>query len=267
MTEIDKRIGLPDGNEKFLEWYQEVFDCVYIALHPFSSVLDLDPETVNYRLGVFNGNETSLEEAMEQMSEIAANTDTDQVLFAKLEKQFGKQTLWQRICEECKFDSVAELNRVLLTTNMALRPEHWDEAGAARLEGYCVYNKVFMPIFNWIPPLLQKPLAETFKALGLQDFVVANQFDYQINSATIEDLETDQPWTVDNTEWNYVCKAYSRDYSILVASPIDEFYTIICGNNRNTFEKIGLSERFDGFWCTEDTRPAWWLTETQWLAR
>ncbi len=55
---------------------------------------------------------------------------------------------------------------------MAISQEDWDEAGAARLEGYCAFNKLFMPVFNWIPPLLQHPLVETFRALGLEDVLV-----------------------------------------------------------------------------------------------
>jgi Protein of unknown function (DUF2711) len=265
MTDLKRLTELPDFNDKYLEWYKEVFDCVYIALHPFSSVQELNPASVNYRIAVFDGNKTTEGEREALLEERTLNTEMDRTAFAKLEKQFGEQISWQTICDECNFDSLAQLNRVLLTTNMAIRPEDRDENGVARLEEYCLEHKLFMPVFNWIPPLLQKPLTEIFEALGLSNFVISDHF-YQSKSMSLAHLNSLKPWTTTEKEWDYVSKVYPPDGSIFVAAPIDEFYTVICGNQK-TFGQISLPKRFDGFWCTDNIRPAWWQTEAAWVER
>lgn len=41
--EVLRRMTVPCYNKPFLQWYSEVFDSVFIALHPFFTIDGIDP--------------------------------------------------------------------------------------------------------------------------------------------------------------------------------------------------------------------------------
>lgn len=264
MTEVDRRVSSPHFNTKFLEWYADMFDCVFIALHPFSRIESLDPEHVGYRPFYADGRQLSPQEVLLRSSMESKYKDLSPNEFAVIQKRGASLISWQEICDGIGIRSLSALNRILLTTTMALNQRFWDEEGAEQLEHYAAANKIFLPREDFISVLLETEIAKLIMDLGADKVKLLNEFGDQFVEVEPHSLITEKPWHQSGLTDFWVVQIYPQNHSFYISGGFDDFYTIVAGK-RAQLEPLKLTERFEGFWCDELTRPVWFMSDSEYF--
>jgi hypothetical protein len=258
MSEVDRRITDPHPDVPFLEWYRGIFDAVFIALHPFCAIKDFDPALAQRAVNVI-----SREDLPERISinpivalSKAQNLEKESIKVIRLsEKTVGKPVYWDQIRKACGFESLAQLNRALLTITMAISEKLADGDAAQRLGAYCGANKIFLPTEDTFPPILEQTIAGTIDQLGCEQMYLSDEFNQHRQILLRRALHSGTPWA---DEWRLRSnKLYPVNHSFLLIVPHDNFYTAICGK-RSQFDALNLETCYEGFWCDNQTRPDWW---------
>jgi hypothetical protein len=260
MNDVDRRISDPHYNEPFLSWYAGLFDQVFLALHPFSTVAALDPEIVQYQTTVLDRKQIEGPLTLQkyvQLSQAANATKTvDKNEFAKAQKERGVRILWKRICEDNGISSFHSLNRMLMSQIGAVKEDSADVVGVEKLAAFCRERKIFFPTEDVIQPLMESDLARLLRSLGIEKVCLSNEFNENKLNLKTAQLLTTEPWDEAFDLGFKLVKAYPLDHSFLAVVPWDSFYTILCGKG-TALTDAGVDRDFEGFWCTPDTKPEW----------
>lgn len=262
MTEVDRRNTNPHYDAPFLAWYEGVFESVYIALHPFCKIAEIDPASAPRSVQVFN--RLSLpDEPLTMVVMKALSEQNEQHLsvtlpqLQRMEKQVGLRVSWAEVRTACGFDSIAQVNTALLTIIMAIKKKFGSADDAEHLQAYCAANKIFLPTEDTVPPVSEQHICSFLERIGYENVLIADEFNDMVVERNLADLNTDTPWVLSNSIGFRLNKIYPEDHSFLMVAPRDSFYTAICGS-RSALETARIEELFEGFWCDATTRPEWW---------
>lgn len=258
--DIDRRISDPHFSEAFLSWYEGIYDQVYIALHPFSKVGDIDPEDVQYQTAFIDRNQIEGPLTFEKYAQLShaasANKLINKTEFASVQKRQGQRITWKAMCEACNIDSLSRLNRLLMTKIQAVKHTPEDTDHIETLTKYCQVGKIFFPTEDEIHPLLEAPLVTLMQKLGLLKIWLSNEFNENKQVQNLSALDTEGPWNEANDLGFKIAKAYDTNNTFLAVVPWDNFYTVLCGKG-TALSDAGVETSFEGFWCTPDTKPEW----------
>ena len=254
---IDRRTLYPPTDRPLLEGGP--FEAGFIALHPFFVVDGLNPALADYGTIVIQRDshrDESVAELIEEaeVSRHEGNVATDEVEF--LAKTRGRPIRWSEVAAVTGIPNFSALNRALLTSIGALKPEFQDSKSAELLRSYCRANRVFMPTEGAIQPMMERGIAALLKTAGLDRAELASEFDATGVDVNVSELEVDAPWEIAGNPRS-ISRIYAPDRSLLVAVDWDSFFTLIAG----THERLRRSEvesAFEGFPCSSETRHDWW---------
>lgn len=260
--EVDRRITDPHYDTPFLTWYEGIFESVYIALHPFCKIPEVDPASVPRPVLVVDRTKLPDEpltmEVVNNVSEqYREQFSMDLPALQKLEKQVGIPVSWEDVRTACGFDSIAQVDTALLTTIMAIKQQYGSADDAEHLQSYCAANRIFLPTEDTIPPVLETKICSFLERLGSENVLIADEFNEKVVSSSHADLDILAPWVLSDSIGFRLSKIYPEDHSFLMVVPWDNFYTAICGNH-HALETARIGELFEGFWCDASTRPDWW---------
>jgi hypothetical protein len=261
-SKVDRRITNPHYDMPFLKWYDGIFDAVYIALHPFCKIECIGPQDAprpvqNIKRSALPPEPLTLDTVRSLSQKYQDSFSMDLNTLQIEEKQRGIPVSWDHVKMACGFQSIAKLNKALLTIIMAISGEHADCSAIENLENYCLSNQIFLPTEDTFPPVMQKKITSLLKALCVKEVYLADEFNENVCAFKLESLEVPLPWMISSKQNFRPNKIYATDHSFLMIVPYDNFYTAVCGN-RKILESNGLPMTFEGFWCTETTRPEWW---------
>lgn len=261
MSNFDRRITEPPEKTPFLSWYQEHFDSVYLALHPFFKIDGADPDAAPRSVVYINRSQIPDGKLIDAVNKISddynAKFSIDASQLRCLEKKFGTPVSWEDIRVGCGFNSLGQIYTALLTIIMALSKEYQNIDDARHLEAYCSANKIFLPQEDSIPAIMESQVYSFLKGLACETVSFSDEFNRAIVSKKLLELNTEVPWTQSNQSDFSFNKLFPPDHSFLMIVPWDNFYTLICGSRRD-LEAARVAHLFDGFWCERDTRSDWW---------
>lgn len=262
MTEFDRQIFGPPDDTAILRWYEAAYDYAFVALHPFFSVEGLDPATCEHGTLVLPGrhkpeNLNVMEWAQRERAARLVGKELQSSSVDDVSKLFGSAIAWRTICDRAGFADHRELNRVLRTHIGGLKADFSDPRGAERLIAYCNQAKTFLPTEGMLQPLMEHSFVELFRRAGLSAITVADEFGDEEHLVDLAALDTPTSW-VTSQSLPVPCprRLFAPDRSLLVSVHWDSFFTLILGT-RERLAETGLTEYFEGFWCTDETSIDW----------
>ncbi len=262
---MNKQITMPPTNQRFLDWYKDHFDSVFIALHPFFTIDGIDPATDSAGVSIQNSSglplrvlDTEILNSPVDAVSTQKSPDDDALVRAR-EKDRGKEVRWDSVSNGCKFGTCQEVFRSILVMTGAVAASNTDDADrASRLQSYCAKGKIFLPTGHTFSPSLENSLALLIRRLRAESLQMTDEFDEGSQTVAPFVLQMQLTWAALAPK---ASKIYPEDHSFLIAVPASSFNTVICGQ-RESLMKAGI-EDLEGFWCDENTRPMWWLTEAE----
>lgn len=258
---VDRRITDPHFDEPFLSWYDGFFESVYLALHPFYKVQGIDPASAPRATLVYDRNELPEKltlEYLDQLSREAEKLHTiDLPTLQKLEKEIGEHVSWHSVKTGCGFETLADINLALKTTIMALNKNFKNDNYAQRLQGYCCLQQIFLPGDSSMQPIMEKPMLKLLQRLRPDQVILSDEFNENCVEWNFSNSNLFETWSRVEANGLSLNKIYTKENSILMIVPYDDFYTAICGDHDLLFA-AGVEDLFEGFWCDETTRPQWW---------
>jgi hypothetical protein len=255
----------PHGG-RCLEYYAGYFDAVFFSLHPFVHVPGLDPKDCRHETSALAGKSVvSIDEINEYAKEYFAREKTlvDLRVRMAMEKKSGEVVGWKTVQHDCGFGDLADVCRVVTSSIGAVRAELRNIEAEERIDRYCSERKLFRPWEDTIPIVQERLIASLFAELGYEWIVLSDEFGTSECTVRVQELiACEEPWdSMEIVECRLV-KLYPPDNSMLVVVGYDTCITKICGNRR-ILESVGLDSKLEGFWCTEETDDAWWLTDAE----
>jgi hypothetical protein len=262
MSEVDRRITDPHFGAPFLEWYDGIFDSVYIALHPFVTIEGMDPADAARAAVVINRNnipaETLSTELIHQLFEQRKQSQLFDLETVQVrEKEIGCRVSWEQIRKSCGFSSILDVNRALLSIIMSISEKFRNAEDTAHLEAFCDSNQIFFPTEDTFPPILEPAIASFLQRMKAGSVCIADEFNENTSKIDPVAMLDAKPWVRSGLCDFRANKIYPEDHSFLLIVPWDNFYTAICGNE-SRLKAANIEQLFEGFWCDQATTDHWW---------
>jgi hypothetical protein len=258
---VDRRITEP-WHVPFLEWYDGIFNAVFIALHPFWKLEGIHPSDAPRPVIVVSASDLSpgpltVDKLNAMHDDYKQQFTIDLKTLQHQEKQHGEKVSWQFVKDSCQFGSLGQLSAALKTGIMALQEAPARASDAAKLEAFCAEHKIFLPTEDTIPPLIESEVANLLQLMEIDELIVADEFGSDTIRLKTEQLMIDMPWKYSQLYQLRANKIYSDDHSFLLITPYDNFYTALCGD-RERLKAAKVEEAFEGSWCDNKTILEWW---------
>ncbi len=265
MTEFDRRKFPPPEDEAMLPWYRGIFDCGFIALHPFFVIEGLDPRLTEHGTLVLEGTDRPAgADFIKWMDQLSAEHSKGKELHGRsvdhMAKRFGQTIGWGEMCERLGLEDHCELDAALRTHIKGLRDDLTDPEAADRMVRHCAANRIFLRIEGDIPPLFEARLAAMFRRAGFTEIIAGDEFGDDECIVPVIGLDNEEPWiTRDDFPTFGHLRLMAPDHSMLAWVHWDSFYTAIFATKERA-ASLELDTTFESFWCAEETKT-FWLTQ------
>ena len=210
---------------KILEYYQGVFESVYIILHPFyrGITLNLDQENDEFWF------------------------DNDQL------RNGCKIVLWKDVIALTKFENYSQIHTAWNKLNSG-EGNGIECSCISELAGLYEKTKIAIPDDSCgiISPFLSDAMLKSVKLLGYSKLWLVDEFSYQ--QPSLHDIDE-----LLLTQQTHNCN-YTEDHKLLFATHWDSHFSFLCSSKSN-IDKILENYPFEGFFCTPKTEVYWGLHE------
>lgn len=224
---IEERFATYPYNGRILEYYAGVFESVYVMLHPFVRPTSLSREQL------FQPYSLSWAETIAGCEPVR----------------------WEEARVAAGLPSIAAVGVALLTGIRALSEPHRNDTYEAQLDAAMARE-------GWIEPgegnhadLLIRPMLDVFDELGHSFVWLANESAGDRICRDVQSLKKER-----HTSFYRRNCVFSHDHTLLWAVHWDMHFAFLCGS-RAELESVRVAERFEGFWCDENTDVVWCLPE------
>jgi len=209
---------------KILEYYQGVFESVYILLHPFYKAVTLELEHSN-----------------------------DDRWPEKNDFLKGCHSIsWHEILNLAELDNISEIDVALRTMIGGIKQQYENKTWAKQVFELYEQCKIIPCDKGYISPFLENPLLYAIKKLGYEFLLTVDEFG--LNQPKKMQID----YLIDNDLLD-VCN-YTEDHQLLFATHWDSHCTFLCSSKSN-IDKILENYPFEGFFCTPKTEVYWGLHE------
>lgn len=208
-----------------LEYYSGVFEAVYVCFNPFIKPTHISPERF-------------CPESYPTNSELLAHC---------------APVSWEEIMRQTGLPSYAAIDLALKTQILAIREKFMNEDYANRLEALYASGCVMPPCEGEQSPFLFKPVMSIFKELGHDWAWVGDEHCTERKPHWIDELAAPE----NNPMINH-SNVFSPDKSLLWSVHWDSHFSFLCGSLAD-LDKVSVSNRIEGFYCTPDTDVYWSL--------
>ncbi|MCZ4281964.1 DUF2711 family protein [Kiloniella laminariae] len=211
---------------KVLEYYRGQFEAVFILLHPFMRPRTISPDLF-------------YPDTWPKKKEIIADCEP---------------CSWNEVLCACGLKSLSEVDTGLRTLIGALNPERSNSVYAEVIENYCDQNNLIPPEPGDLSVIIENLVFETLmKKLGYRWLWVGDEFGLERKLHKIEDvIKADEIIAPPHARY------FTHDHQFLIATHWDSHCTFLC-SSRERLETFLQNEKFEGFFCTENTEVYWGL--------
>jgi hypothetical protein len=249
----ERQLTYPDEQVPFLDWYDGIYDAVFVAFHPFFTIDGLKPADFASRTTVFDAQNLPVDWSLELLDELDAKQRAE---LADQDEQFdrvvisrGNLVTWEAICSGSGLNGPHHLNQALRTNILGLKREYSDVAAAEAMNRHCEANSIFLPTEGSLQILHRPHLSELCMGLGHLQFQVQDEL-FMEHPTTITAADFAQ-----STE-RWPSRLWTADMSMFVVVDWDSFFSIICLTS-HALTRSSL-HGFDGFWADRSTNHNWW---------
>jgi hypothetical protein len=207
------------------KFYEGFFEEVYVFYHPF-----IKPNTIDYEL--FNP------KTYPSRNDIRNNCE---------------RVTWESFMQLAGIKSFKKLDIGLRTNILGLKKQFQDEKAAQLiLEAYEKY-KIVEPNAGSFPEFIMNDLLRAIQVMG-QDWIW-----YGDEFCTERKLEYIEELINDNNMLDERKNLFTHDHNILITTHWDSHFSLLC-SDRKTVEQLVSSCKLEGFFCTEETKIYWSLS-------
>ena len=223
LPEIERNQICPPADQPILEFYQGIFESVYIILHPFFKVKNTD------------------------------KIDFDQDEYpnkAQITKHCIKIT-WKEFMILSKIKNISKLDIALRNSIKGLKEIHNDEVILSKLINTCEQQNVYQPNEGCFAELLIDPILKGLADLGYKWVFRGDEFGSERKLLFIEDI-------INNNEkiGDWYKNIFTPKKEILFSVHWDSHFTLMC-SSKNTIEQFLKNEELEGFYCDDKTEIYW----------
>ncbi len=207
-----------------VEAYGNLFESVFIVLHPFVRV----PQSLAWSATRHYPGDT----------QILAH---------------GAKCTWSEAAARTGLNSCARINQALLTSIGSLADHLADPFARDTLKNFLESQPVWMPVEGRFEPLLQSDLLQAFTAAGADELICVPEFPAidPVITLPIADLATRSiPFPTRGT-------LLARDHSFLFTVDWDSFFTLFYGQ-RSFITRVASALNLEGFFATPNTEHVWY---------
>ncbi len=211
-----------------LDYYADVFESVYVLLHPFVKPISIDPDLFQPA-------------TYPDRARIAATCES---------------VPWSDVLRLSGFASIREIDVGLRTQIGSLKAGVSNAEFAERLNALFDTHKILPPDEGHFSDLLHDRVLGFLQKLGHLWVWVGDEFCTERKLHWIDDLKgKDADATLGH------CNVFTPDKSLLWTTHWDSCCSFVCGP-RQLLEKLAVEREFEGFFCTPRTHVYWGLHET-----
>lgn len=209
---------------KILEYYQGVFESVYIVLHPFYKAVTLELEHYN------------VDRWPEKNDFIKGHYPI----------------AWHEILNLSELENISQIDVALRTMIGAIKQQYENRTWAKQVFELYEQCKIIPCDEGYISPFLENPLLYAIKELGYDYLITVDEFGFN----DPEKMQID--YLIDNDQLDK-CN-YTEDHQLLFATHWDSHCTFLC-SSKKFIDQILEIHPFEGFFCTPQTEVYWGLHE------
>lgn len=207
--------------DKILEYYKGYFECVYVLLHPF------------FRL-------KKKEQDIDFIKKHSVINGTEAVS-------------WAEVLDRTPFKTFSEIDIGLRSYILGLKKELCNEHFVSYLKDLPKKTGIEFYSEGDLSPFLENRILEAIKSLGHQWLWVDDEFCSERKLHWIDDI-------IKGDFLHPSANMFTHDNDLLVTTHWDSHCSFLCGS-RADINKILEFDKFEGFFCTENTHVYWGLHE------
>lgn len=256
----DYRISYPYP-EPILQYFKDIYDKVFVALHPFLRIDGFDPSTTAKGKLILDRSSIEGKLTIEVLDELRKKederADMQYSTFEKYSKMVGERVSWSSVGMCCQLQEPKNMCRALYAAIDGFSLDIESMVGAERLTDYCNSEKLFMPESGGIPASWENVILELFERLGFESFLAGDEFDDQVEELSVDSIDRNSLWKEDAwTHTELVRKLYTADFSMTCLVDWESYSTLICCDSQR-IDISQIEDLFDGFWCDDRTELYW----------
>ena len=206
-------------DERILEYYEGVFDSVYIMLHPFICPINIDRFCA---------------ERWPSKHEMIKNC---------------KAVSWHAVLEMSGLKTISEIDIGLRSYIGRINKKLSNADYVERLVSTVKRNQLIFPLEGDLSPLIENRIFNALRKTGYDWAWVGNEHGTERKLWWLEDL-------MEGDEVPSHGCIFTHDHSILITTHWDSHCSFLC-SSKKIIERILKIESFEGFYCTPNTEVYW----------
>ena len=246
-----------DHDQPFLEYFDSVFNTVYIGLFPFFTIRDKDCEKYDFNKSV----EITLEQARKQDRNFEKLKATNATIYSRNVKyptneeilEQGTVVSWLDVKNGAGLASNSDLYKGLKTSIGAYNKDYSRPDLAKRLDQFTKKTQVWAPAEGQYDVITLRKIYNSFILLGKRHIIVEDEFLESRKELMLGEL-TPEEFIEEISGKDYYI--YSADQSLLFSLDWDSFFFIICYSSPSV-EQVVEKQDFEGFFANFNTTHNW----------
>jgi len=162
----------------------------------------------------------------------------------------SEKVTWKQFLSLSGIGNYKQLDIGLRTRIKSLKKEYEDEKTASIIEKICRENLIVEPQEGMLPPVIMDDLLKGLQTVGHDWIWIGDEFCTERKLVYINDLMND------NHLLDQRKNLFTHDHSILITTPWDSHFSLLCSNRETVGKLVNLCE-LEGFYCTDKTKINW----------
>lgn len=219
---LERSITYPSHDIPVLQWWENVYDHVFVALHPFFRVPGHSPRTAAFGPEHIERSGLSWEGfrklALEERNRPnAAPDDFDATI-----KKLGRPVSWEQVNTIVGARPFPEFSLAVWMATVEFRRDDSDEDLIRQILEFADQTDLYLPEEDLFPAIYETALGHMFESLGISNLVIDDEFDgcpTPVNAGAL--LDTDR--SIRDEFEGKLGKIYDEERSVLVITDFDGF--------------------------------------------
>lgn len=264
MNVFKERKFYPNEDTPIKEHYAGTFDSVFLAFLPFFRIDEAHLNGPSFKrvhqitYPQFKSAHPDLSLPENISADIYSNDNPDYPTDGEILRHATPVT-WSEVKAGCGFDSLAEIDKALTTSNGSYRAVFRRQDLVDRLLQYAEQDRIFLPEDGTFGVLSKLSILNTFRKLGKGFIVVEDELLDKRVTLDIRELSDEEFCNKIEYKDYYI---YDIDEEILFAIDWDDFFFLIAAPP--PIMKLALAnDSFEGFECDETFKTYWELGDDE----
>ncbi|MEP9389569.1 DUF2711 family protein [Mesorhizobium sp. KR9-304] len=250
---LDRSITYPSHDIPVLRWWENVYDHVFVALHPFFRVPGYSPRSAAFSPEHID--RISSAEFMKLVLESRDRPNSAPDDFDATIKKLGQPVSWEHVNAIVGGRPFPEFSLAAWMATVEFRRDDSDENLIRQILEFADQTDLYLPEEDQFPAICETALGEMCKSLGISNLIVDDEFDERPTSVAAEVLLSTELSIRDKFRGK-LSKMYDEEKSVLIITDFDAISSLIAIKDRH-LEAARLPSRFEGFFATSDMFCDW----------